>query len=267
MPRIAGRATKFFRRASVTCAVAGLTIAAATGCDTVSPSASSATDRQVTVVGNGSVEGVPDTFTVQFGIEFTAPDLITATDLTNRRTADVVDTLVDAAVERSDITTTNVTAEPIMAPPTPTDTDTTSTQTTTPQTTDGTTDVPSVRPIAYRATNSLSVTVEEPADGPRVLAMIIDRGGDALRLYSVNYSIADDSIMVQDARANAFNDAKDRAEQFATLSNLQLGQVISISEVAGSGPVPAESRLTTEVPLEPGTQTVSFSVTVIWELV
>ena len=59
----------------------------------------------------------------------------------------------------------------------------------------------------------------------------------------MNYSIEDDSQLVKDARARAFNDAKDRAEQYAQLSGLNLGKVISISEVAGSTPpVPMPTR-------------------------
>ena len=62
--------------------------------------------------------------------------------------------------------------------------------------------------------------------------MIVSTGGDATRINSVNYSIEDDSQLVKDARARAFKDAKDRAEQYAQLSGLTLGKVISISESA-----------------------------------
>ncbi|MDT7737439.1 MAG: uncharacterized protein QOK09_808, partial [Mycobacterium sp.] len=84
------------------------------------------------------------------------------------------------------------------------------------------------------------------------------------------YSIADDSQLVKDARARAFQDAKDRAEQYAQLSGLGLGKIISISEVSGTtSPAPAPSvrgGTPSSVPLEPGQQTVSFSVTAVWEL-
>ena len=72
--------------------------------------------------------------------------------------------------------------------------------------------------------------------------------------------------------AGAFNDAKDRAEQYAQLSGMDLGSVISISEVAGTQPpVPLQSpradmAMAAPVPVEPGQQTVGFSVTVVWEL-
>ena len=87
----------------------------------------------------------------------------------------------------------------------------------------------------------------------------------------MSYSIDDDSKLVSDARARAFNDAKDRAQQYAQLSGLSLGKIISISEApAGSPPAPPvpmpRGAMATEVPLQPGEQTVGFSVTAVWEL-
>ncbi|HEY9305032.1 MAG TPA: SIMPL domain-containing protein, partial [Mycobacterium sp.] len=72
------------------------------------------------------------------------------------------------------------------------------------------------------------------------------------------------------ARARAFQDAKNRADQYAQLSGLKLGKIISISEAAGGSstmpPAPPRSGMAEAVPLEPGQQTVSFSVTAVWQL-
>ena len=88
----------------------------------------------------------------------------------------------------------------------------------------------------------------------------------------MSFSIDDDSQLVKDARARAFNDAKDRAEQYAELSGLDLGKVISISEAPAPAPPPppyadaARSRHGRRPGAKPGQQTVGFSVTVVWEL-
>ncbi len=82
-------------------------------------------------------------------------------------------------------------------------------------------------------------------------------------------AVDSDRVAERDARARAFEDAKDRAAQYAELSGLNLGKVISISESGGpTPPVPMQAPRAMEaaVPLEPGQQTVGFSVTVIWEL-
>jgi uncharacterized protein len=206
--------------------------------------------RQVTVLGSGQVQGVPDTLTAEVGIEFTAPDVTTAMNQTNDRQQAVINALVGAGLDRKNITTTEVTLAPQYTNPEP----------------NGTTTI-----TGYRATNAIQVKIHPTDTASRMLALIVGTGGDATRISSVSYSIADDSQLVKDARARAFNDAKNRADQYAQLSGLQLGKVLSISEAAGSmqtagAPAAPPKAMATAVPLEPGQQTVSFSVTAVWEL-
>jgi uncharacterized protein YggE len=226
-------------------AAAGLAVAALSACDKRNPAPPGANPRQVTVVGSGQVQGVPDTLTVDVGIEFTAPDVTAAMNQTNDRQQNVINALVEAGLDRKYISTTTVTLQP--------------------QYNDGTGTI-----TGYRATNAIQIKIHPTDAASRYLALIVSTGGDATRISSVSYSIADDSQLVKDARARAFNDAKGRADQYAQLSGLRLGRVLSISEVSGNAPVgggpPAAPRSTAAVPLEPGQQTVSFSVTAVWEL-
>src|SRR5690349_3676350 len=217
-------------------------------CDSTSgPTGSSSKDtRQVTVVGAGQVKGTPDTLTVNASIEFVAPDVSGAMNQTSDRQRAVIDALVGSGIDRKDISTSNVSLQPQFAG------------------SDSTTI------IGYRATNSIEVKIRKLDSASQTLASIVSTGGDATRINSVNYSLEDDSQLVKDARARAFNDAKDRAQQYADLSGLKLGKVISITESgASTPPTPMPSFKGAEmaaVPLEPGQQTVGFSVTVIFEL-
>lgn len=221
----------------------GLVVAALSACDS-SPGPVGDNPRQVTVVGAGHIEGVPDTLTADVAIEFVAPDVTTAMDQTNDRQQAVINAVTDAGVGVKDISTTNVSVQPQYG---------------------GSTD----NITGYRASNSIRVKIRKLDTASRVLAVIVDAGGDATRINSVSYSIEDDSQLVKDARARAFQDAKDRAGQYAQLSGLSLGKVISISEASGAPPTPTpmpRAPMATEVPLQPGQQTVSFSVTAVWEL-
>lgn len=226
-------------------AAAGLIAVSASACDTTSGPAAGAPDgaRQVTVVGSGQVQGVPDTLTADVAMEFTAPDVSGALNQSSQRQQAVIDALVGAGIDRKDISTTQVSVQP--------------------QFTDSTI-------TGYRAANSIKVKIRDTAKASQTLALIAGTGGDATRINSVDYSIEDDSDLVRDARARAFDDAKDRAEQYAGLSGLHLGKVISISEQSGGStpptPTPMPRAAMQAVPLEPGQQTVDFSVTVIWEL-
>jgi uncharacterized protein len=200
--------------------------------------------RQVTVVGSGHVQGVPDTLTADVGIEFTARDVTAAMDQTNTRQQAVIDALANAGADRKDISTTNVTLQPQY-------------------------DTAGAAITGYRAANAIRVKIHPAGTASRLLAVVVGTGGDATRINSVSYSIADDSQLVKDARARAFQDAKDRAAQYAQLSGLGLGKIISISEASGGAtPIatPAPRMMPSSVPLEPGQQTVSFSVTAVWEL-
>jgi hypothetical protein len=200
--------------------------------------------RQVTVVGTGHIQGVPDTLTADVGIQFIAPDVTAAMDQTNTRQQAVIDALAGAGVDHKDINTTDVTLQPQF-------------------------DSAGNTITGYRADNAIRVKIHPTGSASRVLAVIVGTGGSATRINSVSYSIADDSQLVKDARARAFQDAKDRAEQYAGLSGLGLGKIISISEASGgAAPVamPAPRMMPSSVPLEPGQQTVSFSVTAVWEL-
>ena len=223
----------------------GLTAALLAGCDSHGGRVGD-NPRQVTVVGSGQVQGVPDTLTADVGIEFTAPDVTTAMNQTNDRQQAVINALTGAGVDRKDISTTEVSLQPEY-------------------------DSSGGAITGYRAGNSIRVKIHPADSASHVLAVIVGAGGDATRISSVSYSIADDSQLVKDARARAFNDAKNRADQYAQLSGLRLGNVLSISEATGGTPTagspPAPPRaMPTEVPLEPGQQTVSFSVTAVWEL-
>ena len=244
---IATHAPRFVRRSIALAAV--LTVVTLSACNKHNAAPPGANPRQVTVIGSGQVQGVPDTLTADVGIEFTAPDVTTAMNQTNDRQQAVINALVGAGVDRKNISTTTVNLQPQYSNPEPA----------------GTANI-----AGYRATNAIEVKIHPTEAASKLLALIVSTGGDATRISSVSYSIADDSQLVKDARARAFQDAKNRADQYAQLSGLQLGKVLSISEASGSGPVagapPAPRGMAAAVPLEPGQQTVSFSVTAVWEL-
>jgi uncharacterized protein len=221
----------------------GFAIAVLSACDST-PRPVGENPRQVTVVGSGQVQGVPDTLTADVGIEFTAQDVTTAMNRTSERQQTVINALTGAGVDRKDISTTDVTLQPQH-------------------------DSSGSTITGYRAENSVRVKIHPTGSASQVLAIIVGTGGDATRINSVSYSIADDSQLVKDARARAFQDAKNRAEQYAQLSDLRLGKIISISEASGAAPTPVPAprgAMAANVPLEPGQQTVNFSVTAIWEL-
>ena len=86
----------------------------------------------------------------------------------------------------------------------------------------------------YRASNSIQVKIRKLDKASQALAAIVGAGGDATRINSVSYSIEDDSKLVRDA-GTGLRRRQDRAGQYAELSGLSLGKVISISEAPAAG--------------------------------
>ena len=230
-------------------AVAGVAVATLAACDSKPAGPVAGPDgpvpRQVTVVGSGKVQGTPDTVTVNAAIESIAPDATSALNQTNERMSAVIDAVVQQGIERKDVSTTAVNLAPQY----------------------GENSVIT----GYQAGNSIAVKIRKIDAASPTISAIQNAGGNATRINSVSFSIEDDSQLVKDARTRAFNDAKDRAEQYAQLSGLGLGEVISISEAGATVPPPSpmpryDALAEAAVPMEPGQQTVGFSVTVVWEL-
>src|SRR5271154_3860238 len=119
----------------------GVTVGAGSACASHSAKVGD-NPREVTVVGSGQVQGVPDTLTTDVGIEFTAPDVTTAMNQTNDRQQAVINALVGAGVDRKNISTTTVNLQPQYSNPEPAGTATIT---------------------GYRATNAIEVKIH-PTD-------------------------------------------------------------------------------------------------------
>ncbi|MFC9435436.1 SIMPL domain-containing protein [Nocardia sp. NPDC057030] len=208
----------------------------------------SGAEREVTVVGSGQVRGAPDIVNADIGIEVTAEDVSAAITRANDKAKAMTDAIVGAGAIREDIRTTDVSIQPKYAGGP-----------------DGGNTV-----VGYRADNSVRVVVRDLSKASGVLDSAIRAGGNETRLRSVSFAIDDNSQLLADARARAFADAKARAEQYAVLAGVRLTKVITITEANGHDEASAKQSgrdaAAQSVPLEPGTQTVTFTVKVTWGL-
>lgn len=171
--------------------------------------------RYITVVGQGDVKVDPDIAVLSLGADTSDADVQKAIDANNTIMDDVVAALKDAGIEDADIQTSNFsiyrdTGYGMVA----------STETT---------------PI-YRVSNMVSVTIRDLASVADVLDAVIGAGANSM--YGVNFTLEDWSQAQADARVKAMADAADRAAQLADLAKVDLGDVISVSEVIGGQGVP-----------------------------
>ncbi|MDH3024143.1 SIMPL domain-containing protein [Gordonia alkanivorans] len=207
--------------------------------------------RSVTVVGTGQVSGAPDTLRADIGVEATAGDVTTALNETSEKVRAVTDSVVDAGVERKDVATQQVSVTPQYSSPAP----------------GGSSQI-----SGYMATNSIRVTIRDISKASTVLSAAATAGGDNTRISNVSFTIDDDSQLLKEAREAAFDDARGRAEQYASLADDSLGKVLTIKETTSGQEQPASPGTferdvaASPVPIEPGEQELTFTVTVTFGL-
>ncbi|MFE7797130.1 SIMPL domain-containing protein [Nocardia sp. NPDC057440] len=203
--------------------------------------------REVTVVGSGQVRGAPDTLNADLGVEVNAGNVSAAINGANDKAKAITDAMVAAGLARADVRTTEISIQPQYA---------------------SGPDGGNQTIIGYRATNSVHIVVRDLSKASAILDSGVKAGGDETRLRGVSFALDDDSRLLADARSRAFADAKSRAEQYAVLAGSKLTDVITINEASSRDDTPKALRdeAAQSFALEPGTQTVTFTVTVTWGL-
>ncbi|MFX0579880.1 SIMPL domain-containing protein [Nocardia nepalensis] len=224
------------RYSAATVAVVGSALLL-TGCG----KSDSAPEREVTVVGTGQVRGAPDTLNAELGVEVNADNVSAAISGANEKSKAMTDAMVTAGLAREDVQTKDVSIQPQYGP-------------------DG-------HIISgYRATNSVRIVIRDLSKGSAILDAATKAGGNETRMRGVSFAIEDDSKLLADARSRAFADAKSRADQYAVLAGLKLTDVITINEASSREENNPKVGAPESFQLEPGTQTVTFTVKVTWGL-
>jgi len=239
-----------FRTAVALIAGIGAAGAVLVGC---SASSNSVDDtRSVTVVGNGKVTGVPDTLSATVGVEAEAADVSAAINETSAKITKITDAAVAAGVDRKDVQTQQVSISPRYSSPGPGG---------------GTSTI-----SGYQATNTVSIKIRDLAKASTILGNIVTAGGNNTRLSGVSFAIDDNSALMRNAREAAFADARARADQYARLAGDKLGKALVITETNTADSVGPSYRRAPDamaaapVPIEPGQQTLTYTVTVKFAL-
>lgn len=172
----------------------------------------------ITVVGQGSTRVKPDIARVTVGVETSATTIAEAVDENEVQMESVLAALQGAGIAEKDIQTTNFSISLDRYPEPSPRSDEEQAQST------------------YRVSNMVNVTIRDLEQVGAVLDAVIEAGAN--NIWGVSFTVEDPSEARTEARADAVTDARERAEALAELSGVELGPVMSVSEVISGGAVP-----------------------------
>jgi uncharacterized protein len=210
------------------------------------PTAGSA---RITVTGTGNVSGAPNQLSLSMGVQTSAGSVATALRQANAAARSVTAVLRRSGVATSDIQTSGLSIYPNYS---------------------NSSGVPS----GYQVSEQLTITLRRlPVAGSQISAAA-RAGGNATTIDGVSLNLSDTSTLLASAREKAVADAKAKAAAYAHALGRPLGPVISMSEAPPAQPfqplplaaTPSASHAASSVPVHPGTQQLSVTVTVVFAL-
>ena len=179
--------------------------------------AAPALPRTITVIGEGKVKTEPDMAQATVGVETAGPTVEEATGASAATMDAVLAALKLAGIEDKDIQTAGYNVWVDRQPsPEPRNTA---------EGGDGS--------ITYRVHNNVSVTIRDLDQVGAVLDAALGAGANTVP--GVSFLLADPSTVESEAREKAVADAVAKAQELARLNDVEVGMVLAVSEVVGSG--------------------------------
>jgi uncharacterized protein YggE len=208
--------------------------------------------RTITVVGEGTTNIEPDLAQANIGVQVTGSEVITVSAQAEEIMNAVIAAIQAEGVAPEDIQTSgfNIFATPpqgFMAADEAGSSDT-----------------------VYQVSNNVNVTIRNLETVSAILDAAIEAGAN--NVYGVNFSLADYSQPESDARGEAMTNAQEKAQEIAGLAGVELGDIISVSEVIGgqngfySGRLESALGLGGGGPIEPGQLEVRVQLQVVYSI-
>lgn len=208
-----------------------------------------APNRGVTVQATGTAKVVPDGVIFQFAVTNLGESAESVTNVVADLADKAREVLDNADIDDKDIASQSISVnEEIQYNP------------------DG-----SQNSLGYRAVQSFVVIIREEDEAGTIVQDVIAAVGDGIRVDGVTPTVLDNEDALNDAREDAVDKAKAKAEDYADLLGIDLGEVQSVSEV--SSPVlmgriaTAESGMDSaakDIQVDLGEQDVTVTIEVRW---
>jgi uncharacterized protein YggE len=206
-----------------------------------------AAGARITVTGTGMVSGTPNQLILNMGVQVTGASVDSALQQAGQAVSQVTGALQARGVAAADIQTSGLYVQPNYGSGSQT-------------------------PRGYGASESLTATLVNIAAAGAQIEAAVHAGGNATTVNGISLNLTDTSGLLATARARAVADARTKAAQYAQALGQPLGPVISISDqtqapsLPFSMATPSAGRAAPSVPISPGSQQLSVSVSVVYAL-
>ena len=201
----------------------------------------------IAVTGEAEVSVAPDQAQITGGVTSEAKTAREASEANNKAMAAVLQALKAAGIAEADVRTSRLALFPQSAP------------------------VRQNGPMqitGYRASNRVTIRIRDVANVAGTIDALVAAGAN--EIGGIDFIVSQESKALDEARVQALEDARRKAEIYARAANVRLGAPTSISE-ANQGDPPMPMRATFKAgaatPVAPGEETLRVSVSVSYEIV
>ena len=206
----------------------------------------SSRSSELSVVGEGKIDAVPDTATITVGISVTnIPTVQEAQSKINDINNRIIATLGALDIAKSDIKTSNYSIYPYYSSD------------------------PQARVTGYNGNVSITIQTHKMDKVSEVITQATAAGANEVQ--GVSFSIDNPDALREKAREEAIGNAKDQAQKLAKQLGIRLGKITNIVESNNGGNiVPYYEKAALPIggggpQVEPGSQTITSMVTLYFE--
>lgn len=215
----------------------------------------SETIRTISVSGTGTVKIDPDTARLDLGVVSNNESLEVAQTEVSEGLANITEVLTDAGIMPEDMATTSYNVYPIA---------------------EYDRDGNYVGIERYEVSSGLSIVVRDVESVGTVLDAAVEAGAN--NVWGISFYVEDPSSAASQARSQAVESARAKADELATASGMVVTNVVSISETSAPPPMPlqydlerggadmAASQEAAAVPVSPGQSEVRVDLQITFEI-
>lgn len=195
-------------------------------------------NETIAVSGVGSASGPPDRAVVNIGVEVMARSVAEARSTAAADIGNVLESLRGNGLDDADLSTSSYSINPEY------------------DHRDGR------RLRGYRVSNVIEARVDQLDELGSIIDAAAQAGSDNTIVNGLRFLHQDDANLAATARAAAWQDARDKAEQLADLAGVGLGPVVAMSEMSQQGGMPPMRAMAREAAMVTSIEAGELGVTV-----